>query len=128
MIAGKFTAARCPIVEAIRCIVIGLVIAVASAGAPPAAGVAVEACAADGGMAICAAPIIVPLNVTRPYDADRWQYGLCDDVAPYLGRIRAWCEAEGGTWVVISSGNWGCDGAVPPLDPQVVPYSTEFER
>jgi hypothetical protein len=109
---------------------IALVVAVALALAAPTAGavVAPEACAADGGMAICSAPVVVPINGARPADGDGWQYALCDDAAAYLGRIRVWCEVQGGTWVVVSYGNWRCDGAVPPLDPQVVPYAREFER
>jgi len=85
----------------------GLLASISAGAAAP-----VEACARDGGRAICTEPITVPGNSIVAVDGEQWNYGDCDDQAAYIYRMRIWCEVAGGLWVVSPSGPT-CDGAAP---------------
>ncbi len=72
-------------------------------------------CLADGGIALCTAPMIVPPSVGAAVDGDMWKYGVCDLDDPNRYRQAAWCTARGGS----------CN---PIFDPDIVPVSILFER
>lgn len=64
------------------------------------------------GQAVCTSPI-----------ATEWDYALCDNQAPYAGRIAAWCMVSGGTWIDLYN---GCPGATPAGDGNLAPRSEAF--
>ena len=99
----------------------GLLISIAAGATAP-----VEACARDGGRAICTEPITVPSNPGAAVDGEQWNYAECDDYAAYFTRMAAWCAVQGGQWVVTPTGH-SCDGAGPTFDPDIVPYARAFE-
>lgn len=71
-------------------------------------------CVADGGAALCTAPVIVEATRGAPVDADLWTYNVCDVRAPTLAREAAWCTVRG-----------GC--ANPVFDGDIAPVSVNFE-
>lgn len=71
-------------------------------------------CIADGGMALCTAPALVPPSVGAAVDGDMWGYRLCDYRDPNVFRQNAWCTARGGD----------CG---PVFEGDIVPVSTYFE-
>ncbi|MGD8568299.1 MAG: DUF6531 domain-containing protein, partial [Gammaproteobacteria bacterium] len=53
-------------------------------------------------------------------------FGLCDDQAAYVGRMRTWCEVKGGTFWVDTQGGFHCDGAGETTENKVLTYSQDF--
>ncbi len=61
-------------------------------------------CLGAGGTSVCTTAIY-----TAPAS-----YSLCDDVAPNIGRVRAWCEVRGGTWDANIPGCVGTQADITP--------------
>ena len=70
-------------------------------------------CIADGGVALCTAPINIPDPPGAPVDTEMWTYNVCDFDGSFAWRNAAWTTVIGGN---------------PIFDPDIVPVSTAFER
>jgi len=70
-------------------------------------------CLADGGIAVCTAPINIPIAPGSSFDAEMWTYNVCDFDGSFASRNAAWTTVLGGN---------------PIFDPDIVPVSTAFER
>ena len=70
-------------------------------------------CVENGGNYLCSAPTV-----------SDWGYRLCDEMAPYLSRYKAWCYARGGT----PPDAFSCVGSSPDAESNLVSRSIEFAR
>ncbi len=70
-------------------------------------------CVADGGIALCTAPMHVADPRGAAVDADLWTYGVCDMAGTFPWREAAWTRVLNGK---------------PIFDPDIVPASTAFEE
>jgi RHS repeat-associated protein len=69
-----------------------------------------EDCIEDGGLMICSEPEIRP---AFPFgeaqtDGEMFSYGMCEMAPPSIPKDAAWCQAQGGTWVLIGGGEQQC--------------------
>ena len=79
------------------------------------------------GLTICTSPVAAPAVGVPPgwFDAQKWEYNVCDEAGPNFTREKAWCESAGGTYQSV-----GCVGAaMPPVfESGLSGWATEFER
>jgi RHS repeat-associated protein len=69
-----------------------------------------EDCLGEGGLTMCTEPEFRPPigSNDSQVDDEKFSYRMCDMAAASIGRIRRWCEVQGGTWTLVGGGEQEC--------------------